>query len=396
MIPAKRGILITTKRNGDTFDIIAGIKAALPIAAKQLKNFAKHIKQPGDTAQTFAHKVAAFIQQNFVYVKDGYTEQRIKLPSALYAEKNGDCKSFSLFFAGAMTAAGYENNLKFVGYQKNGNFTHVFNTYEYQGQTLPIDTCIKPFNRETNHKINASMNVTMLGEPEEINGRRERRQERRQARQERRQERREERKASGSKPFRRVALAPGRGAFLLLVNLNVRNIAKRLAKAPSDKVSDFWKRLGGKPEKLNAAISNGAKKPRILGFDEISEQIGEPGTAAAAITAAAPVLLALVKFFKTIKSEEPEDAGLTKELTDGGAEPLGAGFAVQDPEPGSADASRGAEDPQYKGDVGLTRSEVEANRTGASAGTGAGFFSGYTPLLLIGGAAALYLFTRKK
>lgn len=394
MIPAPVNVKIITKKDGDTLDIIAGLKGALPIATKQLKNFAKEIKEPGDTAKTFAYKVAAFIQSNFRYVKDGFDEQLVKLPSALYKDKTGDCKSFSLFFAGAMAAAGFKNQLKFVSYQKNGNFTHVFNVYEDNGILQPIDTCIKPFNRETNHKKSALMNVAILGEPE-INGkRREQRKKRREERKQKRQERREERKASGGgRPVRRVALAPGRGAFLLIITLNVRNLAKRLSEAPKEKLTALWKRLGGKPDKLFAAIDKGKGKPRILGFDEFSAEIGEPTTAAAAITTAAPILLAVMKFLKGIGKQEEGDTELGKELKDSGAEPLGAGTAIEDPEPGSVESSRGAADPNYKGEVGRNRQEIEAN----APESGGGLFANKNMLLYIaGGAALIFFLTRKK
>jgi hypothetical protein len=293
-----------------------------------------------------------------------------------------------------MAAAGFKNQLKFVSYQKKGNFTHVFNVYAYNNQLIPIDTCIKPFNRETNHKESALMNVSILGEPE-INGKRK---EQRKKRREERREKRKERKASGGgRPVRRVALAPGRGAFLLIVSLNVRNFAKRLAEAPREKITELWKRLGGKPDKIFAAIDKGKGKPRILGFDEFSAEIGEPTTAAAAITTAAPILLAVMKFLKGIGKGEEGDQELNKELGEGGAEPLGAGFAVEDPEPGSVESSRGASDPKYKGAVGRNREEIQANAPETGGETGGGLFANKNMLLYIGGAAAvIFLLTRKK
>jgi hypothetical protein len=97
--------------------------------------------------------------------------------------------------------------------------------------------------------------------------RRARRQQRREDRQERRQERREEGRGffQGAK---KIALAPARGAFLLVLKANFRGLASRLAKAPAEKLAGFWGKLGGDKNKLNAAINDGKGKKPLLGMGE--------------------------------------------------------------------------------------------------------------------------------
>ena len=231
------------------------------------------------------------------------------------------------------------------------------------------------------------MDVRYLSEPiVEIAGRAERkarRQQRREDRQERRQERREDRKerrASGDKPkgLPKVTLAPARGAFLGLLALNFRGLATRLDKAiqkDSKAVQGFWNKLGGDFSKLKKNVDkNKGKKPLFgqgkgidgLSFSDefISEMdyynigtfedyyIGvEPTTttAAAAAATASPILLALKKFFSSLKIEDITDAAgkivpLLKPDEEAAATPIdptGEGFEASDPEPGSGQKTTG-------------------------------------------------------
>jgi hypothetical protein len=63
-----------------------------------------------------------------------------------------------------------------------------------------------------------------------------------------------------------VAFFPTRKAFLLLVTLNVRGLAKRLSKLSSGAKKNFWvNKFGGKLSVLEGAISRGLKKKPLFG-----------------------------------------------------------------------------------------------------------------------------------
>ena len=127
---------------------------------------------------------------------------------------------------------------------------------------------------------------------------RDERRARRQERRENRRERRDERRAEGRgflQVGKKIALAPGRGAFLLVTNANFRGIATRLNKIPGDKLAGFWGKLGGDKNKLFKAIKEGKDKKPLLGMGE-GDNIGDPVTVAAATSA--PILIAAAKFLK--------------------------------------------------------------------------------------------------
>lgn len=111
---------------------------------------------------------------------------------------------------------------------------------------------------------------------------------------------------AGKKYF---AAAP-RTAFLALVSLNVRNFAKRIDAAINldrQKVKNFWENnLGGDFAKLVSAVNTGKNKKPILPANNVT---GVEETAAA-ITAATPVIVAIVKFLKEVN---PKDAQLEAE-----------------------------------------------------------------------------------
>lgn len=98
--------------------------------------------------------------------------------------------------------------------------------------------------------------------------------------------------------FKTVSLAIPRGAFLILVNANVHNLAGDLLKLVNNpnsfnELSSTWKSVGGNPDKLKEAIIKGEKKKSIFGME--NHTIGvEPvttGAFATALATATPILI---------------------------------------------------------------------------------------------------------
>ena len=259
--------------------------------------------------------------------------------------------------------------------------------------------------------------------------RRARRQERREDRRERRQERREEGRGffQGAK---KIALAPARGAFLLILKANFRGLASRLAKAPAEKLAGFWGKLGGDKNKLNAAINDGKGKKPLLGMGEgpngepvynvqltrskyfsdaeraerlerrrgrrgargeyrrrptfamDASYIGvDPVTTAAA--GSAPIIIAAVKFLKDLGIEPGDVLDAVKKIAPG-AEPLGD-FEATDAETAES-AALTKQNPSKQ----LDPSDIEKGIEPAK-----NVFS-INPLLIVGVAGAAYFLLKKK
>jgi hypothetical protein len=437
-----------SKPNADTRDIINALARILPAATKQAEKFT-FLRKTGDPIND-ALSVGFYVRNNFTYIKDGLLEQNIKTPGAMLATKTGDCKSFALFIAAVLSSWKYKNGLRFAGYNGSRQPTHVYNfILTDQNKIFTLDACLPLLIESPNAthiedmQVNHIAGVPVLNEISTgIYGRAERqarRQERRENRQERREERREnrqERREEGRGFFqgvKKISLAPGRGAFLLILKANFRGLATRLAKAPAEKLAGFWGKLGGDKNKLTAAINDGKGKKPLLGMGEgpngepvyniqltrsknyndaqraerierrrnrrgargeyrrpmlnpVKGFIGvDPVTAAAGTSA--PIILAAVKFLKDLNIDPGDVLDAVKKIAPD-AEPLGD-FEASDPEtaeaagitkmiPGGATAAPG------------TNSDLQSSAPAADTK-----FK-INPLLILGVAGAAYFLLKKK
>lgn len=389
MIAAKNTNIVAAK-DANTKDIMQALIVAVPGAAKNLNTFAKNFYRGNE--QEYIKKIVDTVRQRVTYKKDGFKNQNIKYPGRLLQDGNGDCKSLSLFAAGAMTAAGIKNGFSFAAYRP-GAPTHVYNYYiNYKGEKIPFDLCINNLG-ETKSLNKIDMNVNYLAEPEigrlfrsraerqeRREERRENRQERREDRKEKREERRQERGAGGGKsPIKKLTLAPGRGAALLLIGRNFRSLANKLQEAENKKpgsIKQFWNRVGGDYSKLQKAISKGAVKKPFIGEGEEGEGVN-PAEIAKVVGAASGILGPLLELLKKLLGKKAEDKELENSDSLKDAPKFGAGFQVNDPEPGTEAASAG----------------------GSEGGGGGGITAGglfKNPLILVGGAALLFILLKKK
>jgi hypothetical protein len=432
--------IAASKPNADTRDIINALARILPAGTKQAEQFT-FLRKTGDPIND-ALTVGRYVQNNFTYIKDGLLEQNIKTPGAMLATKTGDCKSFALFIAAVLSAWKYKNGLRFAGYNGSGQPTHVYNfILDSQNKIFTFDSCLPGLVESPNAttiedmQVNHIAGVPVLNEISTgIYGRAERkarRQQRREDRQERREERREnrqQRREEGRGFFqgaKKIALAPARGAFLLVLKANFRGLASRFAKVPAEKLAGFWGKLGGDKNKLNAAINDGKNKKPLLGMGEgpngepvynvqltrskyftdaeraerierrrkrsgargnrrrqtyamDASYIGvDPVTTAAATSA--PIIIAAVKFLKDLGIEPGDVLDAVKKIAPG-AEPLGD-FEATDAE--TAEAAGITK--QTPGGQAITTGEPATDNQ----------FK-INPLLLVGVAGAAFLLLKKK
>ena len=429
----------TAVNNARTHDIIYSLCIAAPAAIKQAKQFnlPEVIGLTGGNLENDATITGKWIRNNVKYKIDSFENQNIQLPSALLKTNTGDCKSISLLFLAIMEAAGYNGGFRFAAY-RGKNFTHVYNFFENKNKLYTFDACIKDLKEHKTYtnikdmKVNYLAGTPMMIDETGIN--------RQPTAKELMQDDRvlaingigKKKRLKKIKNFvnkvgkltKTVALAPARGSFLLLVNLNFRALSKRLTKLKNkneNQFAEWWTKLGGDIDKLNKAIEKGSTKKPLFGSKKgvngigvDFEYMGEPVTAAtvtAAITSAAGIIAALNKLLKKEGvAEEPgeelgegldPDAPLSPELEPG--EPV----IPNDP------ASEGAASYIEKGInflKGVTgnkpKVKVKPRQSAPGSGLQAGNLTnqettGFKPSpLLIGGGiaaiAAIYLLTKKK
>jgi hypothetical protein len=339
------------------------------------------------SAKATAKKLFDFLKHNIHYKVESVNNQRIMSPGAIISLAQNDCKNFALFIIGVLHSLkrrGIINNkifYRFVSYNMLDPTPH--HTYavmiDRDGREINIDPVLSSFNEKKlfYNKIDkmplyAISGVSGIGA----------------------------KTAKAPKGVKRpivarVALAPARGSFLLLVGLNFMGLATKLNDAfknKKDATNTWWSRLGGNTNELLRKVEQGNKKKRIFGDD----QEGTMGVVpAAAASTAAPILVKVATFLKSIGINPAEIANAGKKVL---ANQIRAKL-----EPKEKAATQAREVAQMQTDQAvetLTQDKVSPSglmpvTTEQKSKLKTSSSKKYLPYI-IGGGLAIYLLTRKK
>jgi organic hydroperoxide reductase OsmC/OhrA len=317
-------------------DIISAMLSAHKIYASEYDKISQDF-YTGDGVQT-AKKLFDFLKKNVRYKIESDKQQRIMSPGAILSLGKNDCKNYALFIMGVLDSLkrkGLINNkiyYRFASYRLLDEIPHhVFAVIQdQQGNEFFIDPVLSKFNERKTyyHKIDKSpsmplYSVSGIGNQVGLFG-----------------SKKKKAAAAAAAPSApvsqaapvakpkekkkivlKIALAPARGSFLLLVGLNFMGLATKLKNAfanRADETQNWWKNLGGNPNELLRKTEQGAKKKKLLGADVefASEgQIGvvATGTAAAAATAA-PILIKLAEFLSKLGIDVKEVSEVGKRV----------------------------------------------------------------------------------
>lgn len=80
----------------------------------QVKDFAPYLQ--GESLKDTCRNIWHFVRKNIAYNKDPRGDQWIRRPSRLWADKEGDCKSYSVFIASCLRWLGINGVFRFVSY----------------------------------------------------------------------------------------------------------------------------------------------------------------------------------------------------------------------------------------------------------------------------------------
>lgn len=306
---------ILIKQDQGVPDIISAMLSAHKIYAPEYDKISQDF-YAGDGIQT-AKNVFNFLKKNIKYKIESENNQQIMSPSAIISLGKNDCKNYALFIMGVL------DSLKRKGLIKNDIFYrfasyklldeiphHVFAVIkDDDGTEYYIDPVLSSFNERKTyfHKIDKRANQMPLYSVSGIG------------------------KTLGStkknKPKEKkkivvkIALAPARGSFLLLVGLNFMGLATKLKRSfdnAADSTQNWWKNLGGNPNELLRKVEQGAKKKRLLGSDvefPSEGQIGVVATGTAvATTTAAPILIKVAEFLSSLGIDVKEVSEVGKRV----------------------------------------------------------------------------------
>jgi hypothetical protein len=302
-------------------DIISAMLSAHKMYASEYDKISQDFYS-GDGVQT-AKKLFEFLKKNVQYKIESDKSQRIMSPSAILSlgKFGADCKTYALFIMGVLDSLkrkGLINNkiyYRFASYKLLDEIPHhVFAVIQdNEGNEYFIDPVLSTFNERKTyyHKIDKipSMplySVSGIGQTKK----------------------KAAAKAAApvapkekKKIVLKIALAPARGSFLLLVGLNFMGLATKLKTAfdnRADETQNWWKNLGGNPNELLRKTEQGAKKKRIAGHEVEFNSEGQIGvvatTAAAASATAAPILIKLAEFLSKLGIDVKEVSEVGKRV----------------------------------------------------------------------------------
>ena len=369
-----------------TGDIISAITKAHILYAPEYKKISSFFK--GSNSKQTGKKIFDFLKSNVKYVIEPGDKQTVKSPAAILAQGFGDCKHYAGFSGGILQHLGIPFAYRFASYRMlDKQPQHVFVVINPGGNEIWLDPVLNEYNFQKPYtyakdKKMALYTISGIGATKS--------------------EKKAAKKAAGktlgqkikkgTKAVLKVAASPVRNAFLLLVKINCANLAVKLSKAwdkaPS-KVQQFWESAGGKIQALKTQWEKGATKPRIFGCGckrncrcRYDAQMGVAPAAAA--TAAAPLLVKVGTLLTSIGIDPAELVKVGKDAVNNLAQDL-AKKALQPKAAKEAAENEAAEQLE------------ETTTTPAPEFTKPASTMGKNMLpLVIGGAAILYLVTRKK
>ena len=356
----------------------------------------------GRDVKSTARNIYDFLKKNVNYVIEPDDKQMLKSPSAiLYTgkTKGSDCKNYALFTAGildALNRSGFPIKwaFRYASYRMLDKMPHhtfvVINPDT--NKEIWIDPVLNSFDQKKQYyykldkkpKNMALISLAGIGRPKKDKTAKK------QAKTVKKATRTAKRKEAVKKVANKlkttgkavikVAGAPVRNSFLLLVKVNFKNLAgklKRVYDTNPDKLKTFWSGFSGQWDSLVKAINTGYNK-KALGY------LGAPTPVAVAVTTASPILVKLSKFLKSIGIDPETIQELAQEKLNQVAQNVVSKVRKEAKEI----------EVEEKQEVAQTDKELATEDSGSESG-GSGL-SKNTMLLIGAGAVGLFLLTRKK
>jgi hypothetical protein len=352
------------KKNQSVNDIIKAITEAHAKHRLEYKRIARQFL--GRNNRETAKNIWIFLKKHVPYNEEPEHNQTIKSPAAIivtgmYNTEYNDCKNYSLFAAGILQGLndlGYKipYSFRFASYNIFDNTPgHVFIVVNPgTDKEIWIDPVLskfdyrKPYHYAKDKKMMYSISGTSIGKPKK-------------------------------RIVLKVALSPARNSFLALVSLNFLGLAKKLRAADKKvpgKLKNWWEKMGGRYQTLLNNIKKGEKKKRLLGVDTVGAAI----SVGALLTAASTLIASIGKFLKQngIDPDKLVEVG-KKALVDKAKNLI-------------ADKQTLEESTEQATNEVFEEATTDVVKTSTDTGTQ----NKMLPILLIGGAAAVFFLMRKK
>lgn len=317
-LPAYKGRRDLVKRSQDTGDIIEELVAAHQKYATHYDQIAQQFLR--STARQTLKRLYSYLKINIRYDIEPDAAQTVKSPAAIVAQGYGDCKHYASFICGVMDALiragkikGCEMFFRFASYDYSRKEPqHVFAVALVNGREIWIDPVPEAGgfdNREKepvyyqDKKTMALYSVSGIDDGMAGIGRK-----------------RFRIKIRAPRFLLKVAAAPSRNAFLLILKVNLFGLAykikQQILQGKEQKWKDFWQKAGGNYKVFRRNVDIGSRKKErkvnvtrdasgakvitgIAGlYSEPTPAIGVLPAVAAAVAAATPLVVMVVKMLR--------------------------------------------------------------------------------------------------
>lgn len=383
------------RKNQDVKDIVSAMLEAHKIYAVDYDKISDQFYKGSD--KKTARAIFEFLKSNIRYKIESDSNQRIMSPAAILSLSANDCKNYALFIGGILDSLKRKGKIegeilyRFASYKILDEIPHhVFVVLQTPAGEIWIDPVLenfdqkKPYYHKIDRKIMALYSVSGIGASARKIARQEKKSEKKQAVIKTANVSTLAPAAPAAAPKKKkrivvkIALAPARGAFSLLVGLNFAGLATKLKAAiarDANKTKNWWEGLGGNMNALLKKIEQGARKKRLLGIG------AAPAAAGAAAAAAAPILVKLAEFLKSIGID-------AKELGEAGKKVLASKVKQVVNQQVQRSEARAEQSAMITNEI-VETAEAGQDQTTAASG------NNMLPILLAGGVA-VFLLTQKK
>lgn len=319
-LPPYSGRRMVYQKHQGVSDVIAGMGATHQKYKSQYNAIAGQFMAP--TALQSCRLLWDFLKNNTHYIIEPDSEQTLRSPAAiLELGKNSnvglDCKSYSLFVGGILDALNRKGKnipwcYRYASYRWYDPMPHHVFVVAFPGTNheIWIDPVLSSFNEKKNYYFKTDRKMALVG----ISGvnRRQKRQAKKAARKEQPRRKKIMSAIKNKKKFLvrfNPVGAAGRNAFLLIVKLNVFNLARRLnvlnQKNPN-KLKSFWEKIGGNYNNLLNNINIGSKAKKSATAQQSTSMTAQRSSigfavatgTAAAVTTATPIIVKVIKLLK--------------------------------------------------------------------------------------------------
>lgn len=130
----------TYLKEGYNNDVVEAIKSCYEQFKNQPKDHVAYLKGLPVKEQCLA--IFRNLVENVQYQVDPDGLQYIKSPARLLSDKQGDCKSLSMYICCCLYCLGRKHAFRFVSFDNDNQYTHVYAvSWDEQGREIILDAC---------------------------------------------------------------------------------------------------------------------------------------------------------------------------------------------------------------------------------------------------------------